>query len=47
MAFLDRDGVRIYYDVQGSGPAVLLSHGYSATSQMWARQVEALKDTTA
>ncbi len=45
MAFLDRDGVRIYYDAQGSGPAVLLSHGYSATSQMWARQVEALKDS--
>jgi pimeloyl-ACP methyl ester carboxylesterase len=44
MAFLERDGVRIYYDVQGSGPAVLLSHGYSATSQMWTRQVEALKD---
>lgn len=44
MAFLNRDGVRIFYDVQGSGPAVLLSHGYSATSQMWTRQVEALKD---
>lgn len=44
MAFLNRDGVRIFYDVQGSGPAVLLSHGYSATSQMWARQVEALRD---
>jgi pimeloyl-ACP methyl ester carboxylesterase len=44
VAFLDRDGVRIYYDVQGSGPAVLLSHGYSATSQMWTKQVEALKD---
>jgi len=44
MAFLDRDGVRIYYDAQGSGPAVLLSHGYSATSQMWTKQVEALKD---
>lgn len=43
MAYLERDGVRIYYDVQGSGPAVLLSHGYSATSQMWARQVEVLK----
>jgi pimeloyl-ACP methyl ester carboxylesterase len=43
MAYLERDGVRIYYDVQGSGPAVLLSHGYSATSQMWTRQVEALK----
>lgn len=44
MAFLDRDGVRIYYDVQGSGPTVLLSHGYSSTSQMWTKQVEALKD---
>lgn len=44
MAYLDRDGVRIYYDVQGNGPAVLLSHGYSATAQMWTKQVEALKD---
>ena len=44
MAMLDRDGVRIYYDVQGNGPAVLLSHGYGATSRMWTRQIETLKD---
>ncbi len=41
MAYLDRDGVRIYYEVHGSGPAVLLSHGYSATSAMWAGQIGA------
>jgi pimeloyl-ACP methyl ester carboxylesterase len=39
MAYLDRDGVRIYYEVHGSGPAVLLSHGYSATSAMWTGQI--------
>ena len=44
MAYLDRDGVRIYYEDHGSGPAVLLSHGYSATSRMWEGQVGALKD---
>jgi pimeloyl-ACP methyl ester carboxylesterase len=43
MAYIDRDGVRIYYEVHGSGPAVLLSHGYSATSAMWAGQIEALR----
>lgn len=44
MAILDRNGVSIYYEDHGSGPAVLLSHGYSATSQMWKAQVAALKD---
>src|SRR6187399_2067914 len=44
MATLDRDGVKIHYEVHGSGPAVLLSHGYSATSKMWDGQVAALKD---
>ncbi len=39
MAYLDRDGVRIYYEVHGTGPAVLLSHGYSATSAMWTGQI--------
>lgn len=42
MATLDRDGVKIYYEVHGEGPAILLTHGYSATSQMWQGQVEAL-----
>lgn len=42
MPKLNRDGVDIYYEVHGEGPTVLLTHGYSATSQMWRGQVEAL-----
>ena len=42
MPTLDRDGVNISFDVHGSGPALLLTHGYSATKEMWAGQVEAL-----
>jgi pimeloyl-ACP methyl ester carboxylesterase len=30
MAKLDRDGVKIHYEVHGSGPTILLSHGYSS-----------------
>jgi pimeloyl-ACP methyl ester carboxylesterase len=41
MATIDRDGVEIYYESQGSGPAVLLSHGYGATSRMWDGQIAA------
>jgi len=44
MPNIDRRGVSIYYEDHGSGPAVLLSHGYSATSRMWQGQVDALKD---
>jgi pimeloyl-ACP methyl ester carboxylesterase len=36
------DGVEIYYEGHGEGPVILLSHGYSATSQMWKGQIEAL-----
>jgi pimeloyl-ACP methyl ester carboxylesterase len=42
MALLDRDGVGIYYETHGDGPTVLLTHGYSATSAMWAPQIAAL-----
>jgi pimeloyl-ACP methyl ester carboxylesterase len=42
MATLNRDGVNLYYEVHGEGPVVLLTHGYSATSQMWAGQVAAI-----
>lgn len=42
MPVLPRDGVNIYFEVHGSGPAVLLTHGYSATSQMWSGQIESL-----
>ena len=43
MALLDRDGVRIRYDVAGQGPAVLLTHGFSASSHLFAGSVEALR----
>lgn len=43
MAHLNRDGVKIYYEVHGEGPALLLSHGYSATSAMWAGQIDVLR----
>lgn len=41
MAYIDRGGVKVYYEVHGEGQPILLSHGYSATSQMWAGQVDA------
>ena len=47
MAMLTRDGVNLYYEVHGRGPAILLTHGYSATSEMWKPQIGALsKDHT-
>jgi pimeloyl-ACP methyl ester carboxylesterase len=36
MAHIDRDGVGIHYEVAGRGPAVLLTHGFSASSHMFA-----------
>ena len=44
MPKLDRDGVKIHYEIHGSGPTLLLSHGYSSTARMWDGQVAALKD---
>ena len=45
MSYIDRDGVRIYYEQHGAGPAVLLSPGYSASARMWRGQMEALADS--
>ncbi len=47
MPMLDRamsgdEGIKLYYEVHGDGPALILTHGYSATSQMWAGQIDAL-----
>jgi len=39
---LDRDGVGVHYDVAGTGPAVLLSHGFGASSEMFQPNVAAL-----
>ncbi len=44
MPMIDRDGVNIYYQPHGAGPALLLSHGYGATSRMWDGQVAAFAD---
>ena len=42
MPKLDRDGVQIHYEIAGRGPALLLTHGFSATGEMWAGQLPAL-----
>lgn len=44
MAFLDRDGVNIFFQHDGSGPPVLLSNGFSSTTRMWRGQIDAFKD---
>src|SRR6266481_4784523 len=44
MPKLSRDGVNIHYEVHGSGPPLLLTHGYSSTSAMWQGQVAALSN---
>ena len=45
MSYLDQDGTKIYYEDHGAGDtAIILSHGYSATSAMWKGQVEAFED---
>ncbi len=42
MPKIARDGVKIHYEVHGSGPPLILTHGYSFTSDMWRGQIEAL-----
>jgi pimeloyl-ACP methyl ester carboxylesterase len=44
MAKIDRNGVNIYYEVHGKGPPLILTHGYSSTSQMWNDQIGALSE---
>ena len=42
MPVLTNNGVNIHYETHGSGPPLLLSHGFSATSAMWRGQIEPL-----
>ncbi len=42
MPKLNRNGVDIYFEVHGKGPVLLLTHGFSATCDMWQGQIEAL-----
>ncbi|MGD9704039.1 MAG: alpha/beta fold hydrolase [Acidimicrobiia bacterium] len=41
-AHLDRAGVRLRFDVIGSGPVVLMTHGFAASSRMFAAAAERL-----
>lgn len=45
MPKLDRNGVTIHYEVHGDGPALILTHGYSSTAQMWDGQIAALSQS--
>jgi pimeloyl-ACP methyl ester carboxylesterase len=45
MAWIDRDGVRIHYEVHGPADgrlALMLTHGFAASSEMWAGNLESL-----
>jgi pimeloyl-ACP methyl ester carboxylesterase len=43
MAFLERGSVKLYYEIHGdTGPFIVLTHGFSATSQMWRGQIDVL-----
>ncbi len=44
MAEAQVNGITIRYEAEGSGPPVLLTHGYGATGRMWAPQAKALRD---
>ena len=47
MSCLKVDSANIYFEQYGSGPAILLTHGFSATSSMWHPQIEALSKSNA
>src|SRR3990170_2472254 len=42
--FLETNGARIYYEVEGSGPPVVLIHAGVANLRMWDDQATALRD---
>lgn len=44
MPYVKRDGARIYYETAGRGPVVAFSHGIMMDHEMFAAQVDALKD---
>jgi pimeloyl-ACP methyl ester carboxylesterase len=46
MPYVENNGVRIYYEVEGDGPPLVLAHGGSDSLEMWRRwgHSDALKD---
>ena len=45
MTYIERDGVRLYCERVGGGPAVLFTHGFAASSRMFVSQLAALGPT--
>ena len=37
------DGTRLHYEVHGTGPALLLLHGFTLDRRMWIRQIDLAK----
>jgi len=44
LAQLRRNGTGIHHEAHGQGAAVLLTHGFGATSRMWDEQIEEFTD---
>jgi pimeloyl-ACP methyl ester carboxylesterase len=43
-SFAELNGVRLYYEVQGAGPALVLVHGWAINSDYWDDQVPAFRE---
>jgi pimeloyl-ACP methyl ester carboxylesterase len=44
VASLLRNGTEIHHEAHGAGSAILLTHGFGATSRMWDEQIEEFTD---
>jgi pimeloyl-ACP methyl ester carboxylesterase len=45
MPYVERDGVRVYYEDEGRGVPLVLGHAYSSSGRMWQGFVEAFRDS--
>jgi pimeloyl-ACP methyl ester carboxylesterase len=44
MPTVDRNGVKMHYEVRGNVPAILVTHGFAASSRMFQATSDALAD---
>ncbi|MCA9844083.1 MAG: alpha/beta fold hydrolase [Dehalococcoidia bacterium] len=44
MPYIEREGVQIHYEAAGSGPPVLITHGFGSSTKAWEGQAETLSD---
>jgi pimeloyl-ACP methyl ester carboxylesterase len=45
MPYVERNGVKVYYEDAGKGTPIVLGHAYSSSGRMWEGFVEAFKDS--